>query len=484
MGMKKRTGLQNAVIILAFLLIFGFRFLPIQTDLSTSAIQLLGIFAGVLLLWLFVSIDWPSVLLLGALALIPELKFSSILASAYGGSTFVFLLFTFIVTYALQKTSFLKRLAVAFITSNSAKRGPWHFVILYFLSILFIGCFISPTVLFFVYYPILEEIAAQLKIRKGDSLGALLMMGTVIMCGISSGMTLIAHAFPVIAVNLFAQAKGVSISPLTYSLYAIPSGLLTAALTVVMFRVFLRPDMHQLTDFRFTAEAKTPYTVREKKIIAIFFLVVFLWVFPGAVKNALAGTAFGSLMTKLDAYGTAMPPLIGIVILSVLTDKGEPLCSLNDAMKNGVSWPSLIMCAGTLALGSALTNADIGLTAWLSGHLSPLFASLGPIMTLLLFTFWAALQTNLSSNMVTATLVASAVLSLSENLDLRFVQLLIINVGMMASYSFATPPAMPCVAIAGGSGYTNPAQMMVYGFGAMLIGVICSCLVGYPLMFI
>jgi len=41
------------------------------------------------------------------------------------------------------------------------------------------------------------------------------------------------------------------------------------------------------------------------------------------------------------------------------------------------------------------------------------------------------------------------------------VQLLIINVGMMASYSFATPPAMPCVAIAGGSGYTNPAQMMV-----------------------
>jgi hypothetical protein len=43
---------------------------------------------------------------------------------------------------------------------------------------------------------------------------------------------------------------------------------------------------------------------------------------------------------------------------------------------------------------------------------------------------------------------------------------------------------MPCVAIAGGSGYTNPAQMMVYGFGAMLIGVICSCLVGYPLMFI
>ena len=55
MGMKKRTGLQNAVIILAFLLIFGFRFLPIQTDLSTSAIQLLGIFAGVLLLWLFVS---------------------------------------------------------------------------------------------------------------------------------------------------------------------------------------------------------------------------------------------------------------------------------------------------------------------------------------------------------------------------------------------------------------------------------------------
>ena len=122
--MKKRSVFQNVIICISFLLIFGFRYLPIHTDLSPSAVQLLGIFAGVLLMWLFVSIDWPSVLLLGALALIPGLKFSSILASAYGGSTFVFLLFTFVVTYALQKTSFLKRLAVAFITSKSARRGP------------------------------------------------------------------------------------------------------------------------------------------------------------------------------------------------------------------------------------------------------------------------------------------------------------------------------------------------------------------------
>ena len=80
------------------LLMFGMRFLPALPGLSASGMQVLGIFAGTLLLWLTIAIDWPSILLIGALAFVPELKIGTILSGAYGGTIVVFLMFTFVVT--------------------------------------------------------------------------------------------------------------------------------------------------------------------------------------------------------------------------------------------------------------------------------------------------------------------------------------------------------------------------------------------------
>lgn len=65
------------------------------------------------------------------------------------------------------------------------------------------------------------------------------------------------------------------------------------------------------------------------------------------------------------------------------------------------------MTASTLALGSAMTNADIGLTDWLTANIAPMISDLSPLILVLIFTLWAALQTNLSSNMVTITVVCA-----------------------------------------------------------------------------
>ena len=470
------------ILVIALFLMFGLRFIPIAS-LTPSMVQLLGIFMGVLLLWLFVAIDWPSILLLGALALVPELSFNNVIASSYGNSTFVFLMFTFIVTYALSRTSYLKRIALSFITSKIAQKGPWHFVILYSASIIFLGMFISPTVLFFVYLPIVEEICAILKVNKGDKLGALLMMSTVIMCGISSGMTPIAHVFPLISMGLYADMYAESIDYARYMIIAVPVGILCAALVLVSFKVFLRPDMNALN--LFNAEKlkreKGTVTFEEKLIMAVFILVVCLWVLPGLLMLVIKEGLIYAFLDWFDSLGTAMPPLIGTVLLCIIHVKQRPLLNIAEAMSKGVSWPSLIMCAGTLALGSALTNSDIGFTLWLSENLAPIIDSVAPFIMVMIFALWAAVQTNLSSNMVTATLVTTAALSITYGLDNISIPAIVIIIGMLASYSFATPPAMPCVAIAISSGYTSTMQMMTYGFLAMFIGVFFAVCVGYPL---
>ena len=102
------------------------------------------------------------------------------LSASFGNSTFAFLMFTFLCTYALSQTPFVRRCAVWFVSSRMAQKGPWQLTWLFFLSVIFLGLFISPTVLFVIYLPIIEEIYAVLGIQKGDKAASMLMMGLVL----------------------------------------------------------------------------------------------------------------------------------------------------------------------------------------------------------------------------------------------------------------------------------------------------------------
>ena len=472
---KNRTWITGAALLL--LLLFGY--LPAPAGMTPSAMRVIGIFAGTLLLWLTVSIDWPSLLCMAALAAVPELGMGAILSSSFGNATFAFLMFTFMCTYALSQTAFVRRCAVWFVSGRWAGRGPWQFTLLFFSSILLLGLFISPTVLFVLYLPIIEEIYQVLGVQKGEKSASMLMMGLVFCCGISSGMTPIAHVFPLMTMEFYHTSTGLAIDYAAYMAFAIPVGVLAAAAMLLLFRFVLRPDLSTL-DPRGAAglrEGLQPMDRREKWVLVLFLLVVALWVVPSMVEPV-----FPEFYAYINAFGTAYPPLLGAVLLSLITVEGRPLLQFNEAMTKGVPWASLIMCAGTLAVGSAMTNKAIGLTAWLSQAIGPVAAGLAPTMVVLLFAVWAAVQTNFSSNMVTVSVVTAIAvpicLSMGGSVNAAAVCSII---GLLASYAFATPPAMPCVAIAGSSGWTTAGALVQYGFMLMALSVLIAVFVGYPI---
>lgn len=470
---------RNILIFISLFLIVSFRFIPGPAGLSQSAMQVLGTFLGVLLLWLTISIDWPSLLCLLALAFVPEIEFNKMLAGSIGGSTFSFLLFTFMCTYAISQTSFVRRCAVGFITSKFAKRGPWWFLISYCASVLIIGLVMSPTVLFVIYLPILDEICRVLKLEREDKLANALVMGQTIACALSSGMTPIAHVFAIMAMGFYEVATGKTISYGAYMGFAIPVGLICFLIMILLFKLFLRPDMSKFStiDMDSLKEDIKPMNRREKIILTIFFLVIALWVMPNFLEP-IAPT----IASYINSLGTAFPPLLGAVALLIISVDGDPLLKFNDAMTKGVSWASLIMTASTLALGSAMTNEAIGLTQWLTDNISPVIEGLSPIVLVLIFTLWAAIQTNLSSNMVTITVVCAVAIpiAIASNGAISTPAMASI-IGMMGAYAFATPPAHPNVALASASGWTTTGQMMKYGLAIMVVSVIVTVVLGYPL---
>ena len=476
--MKAKSKNRALIIALSMIFILFFKFVPAPAGLSTAAMQVVGIFIGILILWMTISIDWPSMLCIAALAFVPGINMKGILASGMGNATFAFLMFTFMCTYTLSQTPFIRRCAIAFITTKTAQKGPWLFVMLYFASVLFLGSFMSPTVLVVIMIAITEEIFAVLNLEKGDKISDMMMMGMVFCSSIGAGMTPIAHVFPLMAMEYYTTATGNIISYAQYMAMAIPTGLILAVIMMLGFRFIMKPDLSKLKslDISHLRESLPEMDKREKYSLIIFFAVIALWVVPGIVKPWLP-----QVYAYINSFGTAMPPLLGAVAMAIVTVDGEPLLNFKKATSNGIPWASLIMVSATLALGSVMTNADIGLTAWIGDKIAPVTAGMGIMSLVFLFALWAALQTNLSSNMVTVTVVTAIALPICMTVPELNVAAVASIIGMMASFAFATPPAMATIVFAIGSGWTTTTQMAKYGFALMICGVLSACFIGYPI---
>lgn len=473
--LKDNVIFRAIIIPISIILCFVGQFIPSVNGLSSDAFGVIFIFIGVLILWLTIGIDWPSLLCLFALGFIDKFGFNKVLSSSFGNSTFAFLLFTFVCTYALSKTSLIKRIALTFVNFKIAQKNSYLFIFFFLLATLILGLFISPSVLFVILLPILNEIISLLNIEKDDKISKVLMLGLGFTVSISSGMTPIAHVFPILAIN----AANIEVSTFEYIAIAFPAGFVLFLLTYLILILCIRPKKDELNFENVTNLKKSLQKLDKKDIITliIFISVLVLWIVPSIFEFI-----YYPIYEFFNKYGTIMPPLLGTILLCVIRVEEKPLLEVGDAFKNGVPRASLIMCAATLALGEAIKSEDIGLITYLQTNLGNSLVSLSPIILLIIFALWAAIQTNLSSNMVTATLVGTVASTvIASTFSTLNLEATICIIGMLSSFAFATPPSMPHIAIISSSETLSTKEVFIYGLIIMLLSVLVALLISYPI---
>jgi len=466
-----------ALIVLLFSVI-----LPVAEPMTKEGMAILGIFFASLFLWITVSIDWPSLITILMLGFLPSFGFSKVLSGTFGNSTVAFLLFTFMLVYPLSKTNFVKRCTVFFITNRIARKGPWFFVCFLFAAVTFMGLFISPSVLFVAFMPFLENIFETLELKKGSKTANMLMMGSAFAISLSSGMTGIGHVWPNTALALLKSTAGIEINQFQYMAFGIPTGLVLLVLMILMFRFLYRPNDLKQIDTKRVLSLKESLPKADRKEITVLVtmgIVILLWVVPSLIKDALP-----EVYKTINGWTTAMPPLLGCILLFLLTDKDEPILKFNDVMKNGVLWAAIVMTGAATMLGSALTNDAVGIKAWLSQTLSPVTGSLPAVGILIFFVIWVVLQTNFSSNIVTTNVVSSVALLVIPTLPEGTLSLPVIVslVGFGAAICNMTPAGQSTInTVAIGSGWTETKDMFAWGGIFAVLAVIVMCAVGYPL---
>ena len=450
--------------------------------LSADAWRVIGVFFGSLLMWITISIDWPSMITLLALGFIPAFGFGKTFSGAFGNSTVAFLIFTFALVYPLSRTNFVRRCTVSFITNSIARKGPWYFVCFLFAAVTFMGLFISPSVLFVAFMPFLEDIFAVLEVKKGGRTGNMIMMGTAICISLSSGMTAIGHVWPTMAIGYYTAATGRDINQFQFMAFGIPVGILLIVLLILAFQLIYRPD--DIKDIDPQKAMRLRGTVpaadrKEKIILATVAFVVFLWVGPSLIKGIAP-----DLYRTINGYTTAMPPLLGCIILFILKDNGESIMNFKEITAKGILWSSILMTGAATWLGSCLTNESVGLSSWLTDRLQPLTAAMPLTLLLLFFMTWAILETNVSSNIVTTTVVSAVALSVLTAMPEGSVSVgaVLAMVGFSAAICNMTPAGQSTInTVAIGSGWTDTKSMFIWGGFCALMGILVLTFVGYPL---
>lgn len=480
--MQTKSIRDVGFLILSLILIVGGWFITPLDGLNQEAMAVIGVFFGSLLLWITTSIDWPSLITLMALGFIPTFGFSSTFQGAFGNSTVAFLIFTFMLVYPLSKTNFVRRCTVLFITNPIARKGPWYFICFLFAAVTFMGLFVSPSVLFVAFMPFLEDIFDVLTVKKGGKTGNMMMLGTAICISLSSGMTAIGHVWPTMAIGYYQAATGSDINQFQYMAFGIPTGIILIALLILVFKFLLRPD--DINDINPEKAMKLKGTVpkadrKEKIILGTMLLTVILWVGPSLFRGV-----WPELYSAINGLTTAMPPLLGCIILFVLKDKGERIMNFGEVTKKGILWGSILMTGAATWLGSCLTNEDIGVSAWLTSTLSPLTANLPVTGMILFFMTWAVVETNFSSNIVTTTVVSAVALSVLTVLPEGTISVgaVVAMVGFCAAICNMTPAGQSTVnTVAIGSGWTSAKSMFIWGGIFAVLAILVLTFIGYPI---
>lgn len=441
--------------------------------------QLLALFLASLILWLKVAIDWPSLITLIGLGLLPGLTYSEVFTLSFGNTTFVFLFFTFIVTYALEQTYALKRVIAWAMNSRFAQVSAERFIFAFLSVVLLLASFISPTILFMIVFPLYEEIMHQFDLKKGDRRASQLLIALFSTIAIGTAMTPINHVFAITAMGIYSSASDVTISNAQYMSFAVPAGLVIYLLLLFSLKYLWHFDLsdiqiktvHSLKDL-------PPVDTQERWTIGVFIAMVLMWIVP-----ELMGGLWPNVALFFKTAGIAFPPMLCCLLLAGIHLQGKPLIHLPEAIQRGVYWPSLLIVAATLSLGNVLTNPEFGVTQLIESHLGTLLIGLTPIMMCLLFITWAGVQTNFASNLVTTTMVTTilttvAATQMTQNFNVGVVACLI---GFIASIALMTPPAMPYVAISIGSNWTSSRDCLKYGGWILVISILIATFLAYPL---
>jgi len=449
---------------LLFFILLG---LP-QELISEQADAVIAVAFWMVIWWVTEAVS-ISVTALLPLLLFPILKVMPIGdVGANYGSPIVFLFFGgFVMALALEKVNLHKRIALNIIrlTGTSANRVVLGFMI----ATAVLSMWISNTASTVVMLPIAMSVI-NLLINDADGFTARdrnfalsVMLGIAFAANAGGIATVIGTPPNSVLIGLLENEYQIEISFLKWMVIGFPFSIIMIAICYwVLVKVFFPTK-----DLKFKASKSIiyeelqklgPTSGKEKMVLAIFGVTVFLWIFRTLINSVFPSLGLSDTLISIFAA-------IALFTIPYNLKKGDFILVWSDTTK--LAWGILILFGGGLSLANGMSVS--GIVDLVAESIAQ--CNLSVLLTASLLIILMLFMTELMSNVALVAVLAPVVAGIAIGLGLPITYLLI-PITIASSCAFMLPMATPPNAIVFASGYIKVHEMARAGLVLNVIAVV------------
>jgi len=411
-----------------------------------------AILVWVALWWLFEPVPAPVTSLL-PLALLPALGVITPkqAAEAFGNELILLMAGGFMMALALERNGAHRRLALGMVHLFGGRSGR-SLVFGFIAATGFISMWIANTAATLMMLPVAM---AVLQHHQDARLRAPLILAIAYAASIGGWGTPIGTPPNLVFMQVYEQTTGTRMSFAEWMSVGVP--------IVIIFLPIL--GWWLTRGLKDSTPVELPplgaWTAAERRVIAVFGLVVVAWVFrawPYGGWTGLIGTT---------SINDASISLLGVVLMCLMPDgRGERLLDWDTAER--IPWGALVLFAGGIALATAFQTSGLG------DHIAQSLGGLNrlpPLLLILGVCLFVTLMSEIASNTATAVLLMPILAATATAAHIE-PALLMMPAVLAASCGFMLPVATAPNLIAYGTRQVPLERMLREGAVLDLIGVL------------
>ena len=366
MSSKVKKYIWLLVAVLAYILVASIHF---PGDLSPEGQKSLALMVAAVIIWSteVVPVGFASIALPMLTGVLGICGIGATLQN-FVNSTLIFMISSQLIARAFVETGVGKRVAlkISFIFGDK----PDKVLLAFMLATCVISMFLVDIPCAIIFAGIAYDLLEKNGCKPGESkYGMAMMIGIPVAAAIGGFATPVGSGLNQLAIGQLAGATGITLNFAQWSMIGIPMSLILLFAAWFIIKKMIPAELSKVAgadDVKEQAAAMGKLTVNEKKFLAIFAVVVLLW-----VTNPL---------TKIDnnmvaALGACAMALSGIELL-----KGEHV-------KMGVDWNGILLVGGATAI--AMTLSTTGASAWIAGLLTGALGNMSIPMVILTVSIFA-----------------------------------------------------------------------------------------------
>ena len=483
---KKSKGTASYALhcIIGLVILAIFWIIPPLEPITDVGMRVVGVFLMMVYLWSTIGTLWPSIVglfFLGISGVAGDAGFNGVFMNSIGNYMVLMCIFAFILFGGLDECGATLHIARWLLTRRLFKGRPLVFMGLYIACSFAMAALIAGAAAMVIMWPIGLRIMEILGVKREDAVWKYFFIGQFL------GITLGQPFFPFkgaamgpIATFATMTANMGTPHAIPYLSYMLISGIM-ATLIVCMYLLaikLLRVDLGKMKsiDPQMIAEQfKLGKTNLQQKC---YMVALPIFILSLMLPSFFKGNPIADFLNSIGVLGVAA--FMTILFLIIRVD-GKPLLDFKEVAYRKFDWGIIFMLAAALYSATLLSNKALGITAWITGALSPVLSGHSEIMFVTILFTVALIITSFANNAAMGIVLMPVVITFSNQMGIDPTPVAI-GVCLVVFVAMLTPAASPYTAMMwGNKEIYSVKEILQVGFPLCFGMLAMYILIGYPL---